>query len=164
MELKLDQRFKKKIKGSIEDYEFEVGILKNAPHKWPLSSRLHGTKSYAGGPARKTSRKNSYADMNDLSKKWRERVDYLQKPFRSRKNKEIVDFIEEFLKVVTGRSKPKRLVNLLQAIVRNPILRKDYGENKKKTEKRKGFNRYMIDTAQFFKSIKAQVYYRGRHV
>jgi hypothetical protein len=52
----------------------------------------------------------------------------------------------------------------LQAIVRNPILRGDYGKNKKETIKRKGFDRYMIDTGQFFNSIIARVTKKGKDV
>jgi hypothetical protein len=50
----------------------------------------------------------------------------------------------------------------LQAIVRNPILKGEYGRNSRLTQKIKGFNRYMIDTAQLFKNIKADVKVKGR--
>ncbi len=36
------------------------------------------------------------------------------------------------------------------------MLRGDYGPNSELTRKIKGFDRYMIDTAQLFKAIKAK--------
>ncbi len=51
----------------------------------------------------------------------------------------------------------KRCENLLQAIVRNPILRGEYGKQGRSTTRTKGFYSPMIDTAQLFKSIKASV-------
>jgi hypothetical protein len=53
------------------------------------------------------------------------------------------------------------LTNAIQAIVRNPILRGDYGRNNLFTQKVKGFNRLMIDTGQFFNNIKARVFKRN---
>ena len=56
-----------------------------------------------------------------------------------------------------------RAENLLQAIVRNPMLRGDYGPNlQRRRRKRRGSDRAMIgDTAQLFKAIKAIVKVKG---
>jgi hypothetical protein len=51
--------------------------------------------------------------------------------------------------------------NLAQAIIRNPILRGDYGSNSALTRKIKGFDRFMFDTGQLFQSIKAKVLKRN---
>ena len=79
---------------------------------------------------------------------------YLAKPFE-KKSSDIVRFSREFLKLAFGKSQKKRCENLLQAIVRNPMLRGDYGPNSELTQKIKGFDRATIDTAQLFKSIRA---------
>lgn len=153
--LKLDQRFRDKAKGRFEKYEFEVGVLKNAPHKkaYPKSK---GLKTFAGGPARKTSPKISKVTIADVSRFNRRKTDYLRAPFKKRTS-DIIRFSSEFFKLAFGRSTDQRVVNYLQAIVRNPILRGDYKNNKRSTVKKKGFNRYMIDTAQLFRSITARV-------
>lgn len=158
--LKLDRRFGRIAKGRIEKYAFEVGILKDAPHKRPKSKKA-GIKSFAGGPSRKISPKSGKTTIAEVSRFVRKlrKINYLIAPFQrtTGKNKDIINFTNEFFRYAFGRSQEKRLINLLQAIVRNPILRKDYGTNKKKTVQTKGFNRFMIDTGQLFKSITARV-------
>lgn len=160
--IKLDGRFKKQLKGRIEAHSFEVGILKDAPHKLP-QSKAKGLKSMAGGPSRKTGRRYSGVTIAEVSEDIRKnmRIDFYRRPFKMKSNREIVKFSNQFLKSImtpNGNIKEKkRLENLLQAIVRNPILRGEYGVNTIATASRKGFNRLMIDTGQLFKAITAQV-------
>lgn len=167
MKLVLDKRFKKNIAGRFGKYDFEVGILQDAPYKKPLRGE-RGKKgkdvlaTYAGGPVRKKSRQASAVMLSEVSKENRERLgfNYLSKPFEKRSS-DIIRFSKEFFNLAFGRSEKRRCENLLQAIVRNPILRGDYGQNSELTRKIKGFDRYMIDTAQMFKAIKAKVNVRG---
>jgi hypothetical protein len=153
--IKLDDRFQKRVKGYFEKYDFEVGILKDGPHKLPGK----GIKSYAAGPARKISNKSSGMSISEVSQDLRKhtRINFYTRPFSSRKNSDILNFLKQFFDVIAGRSQPKRLENTLQAIVRNPILRGDYGRNSSYTSKKKGFNRFMIDTSQLFRAITARV-------
>ncbi len=161
MQLSLDKRFKKNIAGTFGKYNFEVGVLDDKSHKLPQRG-VKGLKgqdvisSYAGGKVRKTSSQDSGLAISDVSKAFREHVgfNYLTKPFQ-KKTADIIKFTNEFFKLSFGRSERKRCENLLQAVVRNPILRGDYGKNSALTAKIKGFNRYGIDTAQLFKNIKA---------
>lgn len=162
MELKLDKRFKKHVEGLFGRYEFEVGVLDDKPHKEAKIGKrgLKGQdvlSTYAGGPIRKTSNKQSDVMISDVSEANRERmgINYLTEPFKKRTS-DIIKFTNEFFKLAFGRSEKRRAENLLQAIVRNPILRGDYGSNAKITQKRKGFDRKMIDTAQLFKAIIAR--------
>jgi len=159
----LDRRFKRKAKGIFERYEFEVGILDDGPHYNALD-KSKGLKSYAGGPARKQGRTSS-GSISDVSQENRKRmhVNYLTAPFK-RRSSDIIKFSNEFFKLAFGRSEKKRAENLLQAVVRNPILRGDYGHNSLATRKEKGFDRLMIDTAQLFKSIIARVTVRIKNV
>lgn len=162
MQLKLDSRFKKKVAGIFGKYQFEVGILDDAPYKKPKIGE-RGKKGqdvitqYAGGDVRKKSRANSSMTIAEVAKENRERlgVNFWTKPFEQ-KSSDIIKFSNEFFKVVFGYGSKKRAENLLQAIVRNPILRGEYGENSPLTQKIKGFNRPLIDTAQMFKAIKAR--------
>lgn len=161
MRLILDRRFKKKLEGMFGKYEFQVGVLQDKPHR--LAKRgvpgLKGQEiinSYAGGPVRQASRTPSGKSIAEVSEANRLRLgfNYLKEPFKE-KSSDIIKFTNEFFKVVFGRSQKRRAENLLQAVVRNPILRGDYGSNSPLTRRIKGFDRKMIDTAQLFKNIKA---------
>ena len=170
MLIKLDKRFQKRVSGVFGKYTFEVGVLTDAPHKQArVGERGQGGKdvitSYAGGPARKTSRRNSGLTIAQVSAANRERMDvnYLTEPFE-KKTSDIIKFTNEFFKLAFGKSEKRRAENLLQAVVRNPILRGEYGSNSTLTSRIKGFNRNMIDTAQLFKAIKAKVKVRGSSV
>lgn len=61
----------------------------------------------------------------------------------------------EMITIKPNMSK-KRLENLLQAIVRNPILRLEYGKNTATAADNKGFDRHLFDTGQMFKAITAR--------
>ncbi len=154
VELKLDKRFYKMAKGVYEKYNFDVGILKDSVHKAPGK----GLKTFAGGPARKTSQKPDGFTTSEISEKMRARIgNFYTAPFKSKANRDIRQLVKNFFDLVQGRTQQKRLENTLQAVIRNPILRGDYGSNKALTEKIKGFNRLGIDTGQFFKAIVAKV-------
>ncbi len=158
MKIHLDRRFEKQAKGVYEKYDFHVGVLVDGPHKQAVDSSK-GLKSYAGGPARKVSPKPSGETISQVSESLRKHlgINFYTKPFQARKNKDILAFTKAFFDLCAGRSQAKRAENLLQAIVRNPILRGDYGRNKTITARIKGFNRLMIDTAQLFRAITAKV-------
>lgn len=161
--IKLANGFKERLKGRFNKYEFQVGVIEDGPHYLPKKGQrgLGGrdiTSAFAGGPVRKKSRKPSGLTLSQVSKENRKNLgfNYLKKPFQQ-KNTDIIRFTNEFFKYAFGRSEPRRLTNLLQAIVRNPILKGNYGANSALTQKIKGFNRKMIDTAQLFRAIKAKV-------
>lgn len=161
MKIILDRRFKKNLKGRFGKYEFEVGVLDDGPYRKPRRGErgLKGAdviSQYAGGPVRKKSRQDSGLMISDVSRENRERLgfNYLSEPFQ-KESSDIVKFSREFFKLVFGKSEKRRCENLLQAIVRNPILRGEYGPNSDLTKKIKGFDRGMIDTAQLFKALKA---------
>lgn len=155
MKIELSKRFKHRFRLRYEKYQFQVGILEDGPHR-TAKSKAAGLKSYAGGPARKVG-KPSDMSVSDVSKAFRERAggNYLVDPFR-KKSSDIMKFTKEFFKMVSLDRFSKRCENLVQAIVRNPILRGDYGSNSEVTQKIKGFNRFGIDTSQLFKAIKAK--------
>lgn len=160
-QVRLDKRFEKQARGRIERFYFDVGVLENKPHKVALSQKK-GLKALAGGPSRKVGRKSSGLSIADVSEKLRKEtgINFYSRPWKSRKNADLVRFISSFMKLITRGGKleeKKRLENALQAVVRNPITRGEYGRNSKVTEKIKGFNRLMIDTGQLFKAIVAKV-------
>jgi hypothetical protein len=161
-EIKLDKRFRRQAKGVYEKYEFQVGVISDSAYKLPLPASK-GLKSFAGGPARKISSKPSGLMISEVSEALRKNtgINFYTKPFTSGKNKDILDFVKSFFDLCAGRTQAKQTENLLQAIVRNPILRGDYGRNSKITAKIKGFNRFMIDTSQLFQAITAKVKVRS---
>lgn len=140
-----------------------MGVLEDKPHMEPVDQGLLGktSKTYAGGPVRGTSRKPSGVSTGEVLVQNMERMhrNILLEPFR-KKNSEIIKFTNYFLRYIVGRSgssSVKRIENLLQAIVRTPILNQEYGQNTARTADNKGFDRLLIDTGQMFKAIKARM-------
>lgn len=170
MQLKLSKNFKKRAQGRFGRFDFQVGVLQDKQHKLARKGQrgLGGgdvITSYAGGPVRKKSSQYGPLTIAEVSEANRERMDvnYLTEPFQKRSS-DIIKFAKEFFNLAFGRSQKKRAENLLQAIVRNPILRGDYGGNSKLTQKIKGFDRNMIDTGQLFKAITARCRVRSSRV
>lgn len=163
MKLEFGKSWAKKMQSRIEGFEFEVGVLDDKPHRKPVEHGLFETPqlgSYAGGPVRKATREGSGQSVGDVFVSNMERLntDLLRKPFED-ETTEINRFTTAFLKLVakTPSMSIKRVENLLQAIVRNPILKQGYGPNRSSTADAKGFDRHLIDTAQMFKAIRARV-------
>lgn len=158
------------MQGRFSRYTFEVGVLEDGPHKLPRRGQrgLKGQDvltTYAGGPARKKSSQAGPLSIAEVSAANRARlgINFLTAPFKS-KSEDIIKFSREFCRLAFGHTEKRRAENLLQAIVRNPILRGDYGHNAALTKRIKGFDRLMIDTAQLFRAIKARCKVKGTNV
>lgn len=185
--LRIDGRFKKQLRATIGRYTADAGFLEDKPHKKPITRQgarkaawkkagskvvspraavnLGTYKTYAGGPARRTGR-GTNGTIQSVSEDLRRRtgINIFTAPFKTPKNKELVRFANKFLQRLFRPSKisQRQVENLLTAIVRNPIVRGDYGRNSRATVKIKGFNRFMIDTAQMVRNIKGRLNRRGR--
>tara|TARA_R110000787_G_scaffold130064_4_gene241994 strand:- start:1428 stop:1895 length:468 start_codon:yes stop_codon:yes gene_type:complete len=154
--MKIDSDISKIISKKIGSYNFEVGILENknkkiADHK--------GSANYAGMEVSATKGTSNKLTVADVAKYTDDRFDWLARSFTRPNNSDVKRVVEELANQVfeKGSKSKKRLENAVQAVVRNPILRGDYGKNKSSTIKSKGFDKLGIDTAQLFKSIKAKV-------
>jgi len=163
MKISMGNSWAKKIQSRVNGIEFEVGVLDDSPHKLPVEQGLFEQpqlKTYAGGPVRKTSRQASDVTNGQVLMENMERTNhnFLLEPFQ-KKSSEIMKFTNYFLQFVVGRPgiNAKRIENLIQAIVRNPILNQDYGPNTSTTADNKGFDRHLFDTGQMFKSIRARM-------
>jgi hypothetical protein len=161
-QIKFDRPIGEVLKKKIEPFTLEVGVLNDAPHYQPAPGKK--MKTYAGGLARRVGRVPSGKSIAEVGASARKQlgVNYLTKPFKgSRKSRDAIKVMNEFWKVVFGgqgnKSTTRRLENALQAVIRNPITRGDYGKNKALTAKIKGSKRKFIDTAQLFKAIVARV-------
>lgn len=155
--------FKKQLKRSIEKYEFQVGVLDDVPHYEAVDAGLFKEpllSSYAGGPVRRKSGVPSDETTGQIFINNMERtgLNLLLEPFE-KPNSDILKFTNYFLKLAMKQkgASERRVTNLLQAIVRNPILNQEYGANSSQTADSKGFNRHLFDTGQMFKSIKARI-------
>lgn len=182
--IKLETPIDKLLRRKVEPFTFEVGILKNSNHRLPKGAlkrkkkksikssinavvkTLQGKKkkhyigTFAGGPVRRMGGPGPLS-VAQVSQEVRVNtgINVFIEPFK-RKNSEANRFIAAFLELCFAQNKVtarRRTENLLQACVRNPILRKQYGRNKGLAKKIKGFDRKFIDTGQFFKSIQARV-------
>lgn len=71
-------------------------------------------------------------------------------------NKELIEIAKLFAIPVKTQNEINQLQNLTQALIKNPILRKDYGQNSLTTANEKGFNHVAINTGRLFRSIKAE--------
>lgn len=162
--LTLDKRFKNRVKARLSKYEFEGGILQDRPYRTPRpKSQGHGT--LRGGPVRRQSNKTR-GMVSDVSKAMRERTNYLKAPFEKSKTKDYRRLVKELVMLITGRGgKRHRAVSYFRAMIRNPMLKGQYGKNEPSTVRAKGFNRFMFDTGQLFRNIKAKLRVkRGRGV
>lgn len=161
--IQLDPRFKKKLVGRFEKYQFQVGILEDKPHTPPRPAS-QGLGSLQGGPVRKLKRSaRSYQSVGNVSESLRKRyrlangANFFSAPLR-KKSKDMKVFLAAFQDLVTGKTRSySKTETALRATIRNPILRRAYGSNTAATRARKTFNRLLIDTGQFFKAIKAKV-------
>lgn len=163
MKIEAEKGWHRKLAREFEQYQFTVGVLDDKPHKNPLDQSpvnpVFG--NYAGGKVRKMSRQAGPLSTGEVLEANMERlgINLLSKPFED-ESSDIVRFAKAFIQTVAsgGKVSVKRVENLLQAIVRNPILRQEYGSNTSDTADIKGFDRHLFDTGQMFKAIKAKVY------
>lgn len=162
MKVEMSKSFKAKLANRIQAFEFEVGVLDDGPHYEPVETPLYGEpqlSNYAGDKVRKKSRIPSELTTGQILVENMKRLNtnLLWEPFEKR-DSEIIRFTRYFLDLaVRGKASVRRVENLLQAIVRNPILNQEYGPNKASTADAKGFDRHLFDTGQMFKAIKARV-------
>lgn len=133
----------------------EVGILEDSPGSKPRNKKA-GFKSVAGEPARKIKGKSKVM-ISEVAEKLDEKYNWTGKAINN-ENRDLDNVIDWVLEVVfTGSERSKRqLLNACRALVRNPILRKEFESNAASTIKQKGFNRPLIDTGTFFSKIFAR--------
>lgn len=204
--MRLKPGFRERVAGKFEQYQFEVGILNDKPHRRVLSKKF-GLGEYAKNPVRRTtkpkknqpsksprgasqgvpkkkkapnigvqakgkvrkSKKTPRITIAQVSKFNRDRMklNFYVKPFRMKQNADVVRMIRQFFNLLNAKGNERRLANAVQAVVRNPIMRMDYGRNSPATARKKGFNRLLWDSAQMFKAIKGRVIHKkkvGRNV
>lgn len=149
-------QFKGTIDGVLAKYTVEVGVLEAKYGNRPKGKEL---KSFAGGQARKAGKKGKTL-LSYILSIFDKKHNLLIKPWSKSSNADVLRVISEMVKDMSQSTEAtkRRFLNACQAVVRNPILRQEYGKNKPSTAKRKGFNRYLIDVGSLFNNIKARFF------
>lgn len=159
MDFKIDKRFKNRISGRYGKYSFGTGV-DNKVHHAPRRPVAYG--SLQGGPIRKKGPKTYGTTTLEVAKAMQKKTGFMTAPFRKQRSKDMRAFLQAFFNFASGKGSKSKVQTALRAVVRNPMLRGDYGRNTRITAKSKGFNRLLFDTGQLFKSILA--YVRSRNV
>lgn len=145
--------FAETIQVELDKYQVDVGILQDKPTYAPIPGRF---KNYAGQRLAATGRRAT-GSLVDVAQELDRRFHWLERPWRIEQNQDVVqvvnDIVESINKDHTGK---QRVLNGMQAIIRNPILGDYYGRNSAKWASIKGFNKLLMYTGQFFQNIKAK--------
>lgn len=152
MELQI-KNLSKKLSYKLAQYEVEVGLLSNAKRKKPVFGQF---KSYAGKTLLREGGVSNGASLVEVAKFLDVNYKWLRKPFLLKNNKEVVVVLNDIVKDMNGQGDKKRILNGFQAVVRNPILRGEYGLHSSKWAKKKGFQQLLMMTGQFFKNVNAR--------
>lgn len=153
----------KMIEGELGKYRFEVGILENKRHYLPYVSDTTYTKgqnswyNYAGLKLRRQSSFKYKGTLFSVARDMDQAFKWLRRPFMLQSNEDLFNVLYFVVENINGKENRQRIINGIQAVVRNPILRGAYGRNSAKTAKKKGFNKLLMDTGQLFKNIKARL-------
>lgn len=152
MELQINN-LSKKLAFKLDKYQVEVGLLSDKPRKKPKFGHY---KAYAGKTLLQEGKISKGATNIEVAKELDKRYKWLRKPFLLKNNKEVVLVLNDIVKDMNGADLKKRILNGFQAVVRNPILRGEYGLHSAKWAKIKGFQQLLMMTGQFFKAIQAR--------
>lgn len=169
----------KKLQKIVSQYQMQVGVLpEDAPraHYPAVELNLWGIegkkangkvvsnpfKSFpAGGTARRIDQSaEPDGTIGEIFAKAQAAtgINLLSEPLNRGESKDLMKLLGEFFRIIGDSKKPvKRLRNAVQALIRNPITRGDYGKNRKGTSEVKGFDTMFVDTGQLFNAIKAKV-------
>lgn len=146
-------KFAEILQVELDKYKMEVGILEDVPAKLPVKGRF---KSYAGQTLA-VSGKNSDVMLTELARDLDKKYHWLERPWRNPKNQAVQEVVNDIAKSMNmNNSNKQRVLNGVQAVVRNPILGDYYGRNTAKTARIKGFNKLLMSTGTFFQNIRAR--------
>lgn len=146
-------KFAEVIQIELNKYEVEVGILQDKPVYEPIPGQY---KSYAGLRLAAVSRKVS-GTLVDIAHRLNQRFHWLERPWRLEENQDVQQVVNDIVDSINmNHSGKQRVLNGMQAIIRNPILGDYYGKNSARWAKIKGFNKLLMYTGQFFQNIRAR--------
>lgn len=150
MNIQIDfSRFNKDLKLEIEKNKWGVGILSKNRIKIP-ESKLKGYRNIDGMKARKI-KKEGTRHLRILGKFLNKKYNFLGKPLT--KEKEVKKIGEN---IIISIFEGKNINNELSRIWKDFIKNRRFGNNKKSTISKKGFDRPLFDTGTFYKNIKCK--------
>lgn len=149
---------------AINDQHVTVGVLnKTAPAKRPARP-LRKIQLTPGVMRNAVDRRASkrIVKLVDVAGYLEEQRGLFSEAMDKAGNKQLAELVELFAQLAqTGDPIiQRRLENACRSIVRNPMLRREYGDNAESTAKAKGFDHWGINTGTLFKAIEAK-YGRG---
>lgn len=152
------------IKGTFLDHEvraFEsqrvtVGIITDDEMARNAQPKSKGFKNFPTGKALKIKSKSKKLTMKSLVKMLDKKYGFISNAAINEKNADLILVMNELKRIFDGKVNPRRIENGAIALVRNQIMRKDFGNNKQSTVNQKGFDQPLVRTGAMFKSIKAR--------
>lgn len=83
---------------------------------------------------------------------------WLEKGIQTGENSDLKKAVDIVVKgLLTGHFTEQQFINAIKACFINPINRKEFGHNAESTKRRKGFDKVMVETGKFIKSINANI-------
>lgn len=145
------------VQADLDKFSVQVGVLEDKPAaKWKSPS-----KTFFGGPANRQAGLNKKTTLREILSKFEAVYNLLAGPWTEDGNKDVVEVTKEMQRSLAKSrdhvADRNRFENAAQAVVRNPILRGDYGDNSKMWQEAKGFNRLLINTGKLFSHIRARL-------
>lgn len=163
IEIKLPDNLLEKEIDEFESQRVQVGVLDKAKMASIPRSRKKGLSRIKGTsyPRRKIHKKSKILTVTKLAEYMDEYYGFISDAPLVPSNTDLIKVTNELIKIFNGDLDPRRVENAAIAIIRNPIIRMDYGRNAASTEKEKGFNRPLVDSATLFNNITAKYYIKG---
>lgn len=145
--------FAETIQVELDKYTIDVGILQDKPVYVPMPGKF---KTYAGQRLAATGRR-AHGSLADIAQKLDRRFHWLERPWRIEQNQDVIQVVDDIVQSINmNHAGKQRVLNGVQAVIRNPILGNYYGRNSAKWASIKGFNKLLMYTGQFFQNIKAK--------
>lgn len=158
--IKLDEDFLKENVRDFESQRLRIGILDDAFARKARSKREGFAKLEDTGINRRKIKGKSKLPMKDLAKILDTEYGVFSNAVNNANNLDLNLVTQELIKAFSnGTVSKRRIINAAEALIQNPILRREFGSNSKSTQQVKGFDRPIIDTGAFYSSIKAEYYH-----
>ena len=158
MKFKLSKKAIKQYAKKINDEYVIVGVLDgNMKAKLPNKNRLiRQIRGRDSSLIALRKGKNAKISLRELALILDAKYGIISKSFRLTDNKEIHKLLLLFMSLRKTEQIKRQIENSAQAIIRNPIVKRLYGNNQNSTVERKGFNRIGINTGTLFENIKGR--------
>lgn len=155
IKVKLNESFLDKEVKEFEAQRVNVGVLDKSKYAAIAKPKSAGLKNMKGVQANYIKKRDKTFPMWQLADFLDYHYGFISKAAINPNNADLVLVMNELKKIFDGKVNPKRTENAAIALVRNQILRKDFGSNAESTEKQKGFDMPLVRTGAMFSSIKA---------